>query len=88
MGCYYVQKLTLAETGRALNEHEAKVSRHLARTRGTIREDVERHLRDKGGLSAEQIAQALKSAVEDPGELDLDEMLGERKKTGRDRSVG
>src|SRR3989442_1130391 len=33
LGCYYVQELTLAETGRALNEHEATASRHLARTR-------------------------------------------------------
>ncbi len=39
LGCYYVQQLTLAETGRLLGEHEATASRHLARTRRAIREE-------------------------------------------------
>jgi RNA polymerase sigma-70 factor (ECF subfamily) len=86
LGCYYVQELTLAETGRALHEHEATVSRHLAQTRRTIRRDVERHLRDEGGLSADQIAHALESIAEDPGSIDLDEMLGTRKKATQYRS--
>jgi RNA polymerase sigma-70 factor (ECF subfamily) len=87
LSCYYVQQLTLAETGRALGEHEATTSRHLARTRRTIREEVERHLRTDWGLSADEIAQSLESTVEDPGALDLDEMLGPRKESARDRSV-
>jgi RNA polymerase sigma factor (sigma-70 family) len=86
LGCYYVQRLTLAETGRALSEHEATASRHLARTRRAIREAVERHLRAECGLSREQIAQSLESVVDDPGALDLDAMLGPRKESGRDRS--
>jgi RNA polymerase sigma-70 factor (ECF subfamily) len=86
LGCYYVQQLTLAETGRALSEHEATASRHLARTRRAIREDVERHLRAEVGLSNEQIAQSLESVADDPGALDLDAMLGSGKESGRDRS--
>src|SRR5215831_12532642 len=31
LGCYYVQELTLAETGRVMNESEATSSRSLAR---------------------------------------------------------
>jgi RNA polymerase sigma-70 factor, ECF subfamily len=86
LGCYYVQQLTLAETGRALHEHEATASRHLARTRRTIREEVERHLSAECGLSGEQIAQSIESVAEDPGALDLDEMLGQSKESARDRS--
>src|SRR5256885_1051694 len=41
LGCYYAQELTLAQIGRLLREHEATVSRHLARTRRAIREDIE-----------------------------------------------
>jgi RNA polymerase sigma factor (sigma-70 family) len=86
LGCYYVQQLTLAETGRALSEHEGTASRHLARTRRTIRGEVERYLRDEGGLSAEQIAQSLESVAEDPGVLDLNEMLTPHKESARERS--
>jgi RNA polymerase sigma factor (sigma-70 family) len=88
LGCYYVQQLTLAETGRALAEHEATVSRHLTRIRLAIRAEVERYLRDDGGLSPEQIAQSLASMAEDPGTLDLKAMLGQRKESVPDRSVG
>ena len=38
---YYVEQLTLAQIGPMLKEHEATVSRQLARTRRTIREQVE-----------------------------------------------
>src|SRR5471032_2345953 len=50
LGCYYAQELTLAETGRLLKEHEATVSRQLTRTRGILRDDVERQLREDAGL--------------------------------------
>jgi RNA polymerase sigma-70 factor (ECF subfamily) len=86
--CYYVQQLTLAETGRVLKEHEATVSRQLARTRFTIRRQVERELRDLAGLSAERIAECLESAADDPGPLDLSHVLGTgRKEPGPDRSI-
>jgi len=75
LGCYYAQELTLAETGRLLLEHEATVSRQLARTRRAIREDVERQLRAEAGMSEPQIAQCFHSVMEDPGSLDVGEML-------------
>ena len=90
LGCYYAQGLTLAATGRLLREHEATASRQLARTRRAIRDDVERQLRAEDGLTDLQIAQCFESVSEDPGPLDVGEMLGtsdERKKSGPDRSL-
>jgi RNA polymerase sigma-70 factor, ECF subfamily len=75
LACYYAQELTLAETGRVLGEHEATSSRQLARTRRTIREDVERQLRIERGLSDAEIAQCFASVSEDAGPLDLRQML-------------
>ena len=86
LGCYYVQELTLADTGRLLTEHEATVSRQLARTRRAIREDVERQLQEPPGLSEAQIAECFAAASEDAGPLDLGQLLG-RKKTEPDRSI-
>ena len=89
LGCYYAQGLTLAETGRILREHEATVSRHLARTRHAIRGDVERRLRDEAGLSDAQISECFAAASEDAGPIDLDRMLAapaDRKETAPDRS--
>ena len=77
LGCYYVQELTLADTGRALNESEATSSRRLARSRAAIRRDVERHLRDEAGLTGEQIAACFASVAEDPGPLDLKQVIYE-----------
>jgi len=84
LGCYYAQQLTLAQTGRVLREHEATVSRQLARTRRTIRKDVERRLREKG-FNADELQAAFDSVVRDAGPIDLGEMLG--KKSELDRSV-
>jgi RNA polymerase sigma factor (sigma-70 family) len=86
LGCYYVQALTLAETGRLLREHEATVSRQLARTRRALREDVERRLRDDPGLNDAQIAECFESAAHDAGPLDLGLLLA-RKKPASDRSI-
>ena len=95
LGCYYVQDLTLAETGRLLKEHEATVSRQLARTRRDLRKDVERQLRDDDGLSDAQVTECFASASIDAGPLDLRLMLGDqvpgdsavRKKSAPDRSI-
>ena len=90
LGCYYVQGLTLAGTGRVLKEHEATVSRQLARTSRVLRDDVQRQLRDDPGLSDAQIAECFESASEDAGPLDLGEILGDaelRKKPPPDRSI-
>ena len=97
LACYYAQGLTLAETGRVLGEHEATCSRQLARARKHIREDVERRLRVEAALSEAEIDQCFATAVEDPGTMDLRQMLDrqdepgdrrgdERKESARDRS--
>ena len=52
LACYYAQEMTLAAIGKLTREHEATVSRQLARTRRAIREDVERRLRDRARLLA------------------------------------
>jgi RNA polymerase sigma factor (sigma-70 family) len=71
---YYVQRLTLADTGRLLGEHEASVSRHLSAARMAIRRDVERRL-SASGLAREEIAQCFACVAEDAGPLDLDRLL-------------
>jgi DNA-directed RNA polymerase specialized sigma24 family protein len=78
IGCYYAEELTLAQIGRSLGEHEATVSRHLKRTRRALREDVERQLREIDKLSEASIAQCFASVSEDPGSLDVSELMGER----------
>ena len=49
--CYYVQELTLAETGRILREHEATASRQLARTRRAFAKTSNVELRRESGLT-------------------------------------
>jgi RNA polymerase sigma factor (sigma-70 family) len=75
LASYYVQRLTLAQIGRLLRESEATASRHLARTRREIRVAVERHLREESRLSDDQIAACLASVVEDPGSLDMKQVI-------------
>jgi RNA polymerase sigma-70 factor (ECF subfamily) len=71
LSAYYVQDLTLAQVGRLLQEHEATVSRQLARTRRAIRAGVERILREEAGLDEAQVAECLAAVAADPGPLDL-----------------
>ncbi|MEO8258976.1 MAG: sigma-70 family RNA polymerase sigma factor [Acidobacteriota bacterium] len=77
LAVYYVQELTLAETGRVLKEHEATVSRQLARTRRTIRGAVEQQLRDEAGLTDDQVAACFEWMAGDPGSLDLKKVIYE-----------
>jgi len=77
LGCYYVQELTLAETSRVMNESEATSSRRLARTRAAIRQGVEQQLRDEARMSDGQIAECLASVADDPGPLDLKQVIYE-----------
>jgi RNA polymerase sigma-70 factor (ECF subfamily) len=84
LDCYYAQDFTLAQTGKVLGEHEATVSRSLARTRTTIRKAVEQYLA-AAGLTAGEITLCLESASEDAGSLDLQEWLDARE-PGVDRS--
>lgn len=89
LACYYAQELTLAETGKLLDEHEATCSRHLARTRKALRQEVERQLRDQNALSEAEIAECFTAVSQDPGELDLRQLLhtDERKESQHDRST-
>lgn len=75
LASYYVQDLTLAQIGRLLDESEASASRHLARTRRDIRAEVERHLRDEARLTGDQLSACLASVVEDPGPLDMKQVI-------------
>jgi RNA polymerase sigma-70 factor, ECF subfamily len=89
LACYYAQELTLAETGKLLGEHEASCSRHLARTRKTLRREIERQLRDQHALSDAEIADCFAAVSQDPGELDLRQLLRieDRKESRDDRST-
>ncbi|HEX6209930.1 MAG TPA: sigma-70 family RNA polymerase sigma factor [Methylomirabilota bacterium] len=71
---YYGQDLTLARIGRLLGEHEATVSRHLARARKALRRDVERRMADVHGLADAEIRACFEHAAEAP-ELGLDRLL-------------
>lgn len=89
LACYHAEELTLAETGKLLGEHESTVSRQLARTRKTLRTDVERALRDGAGLSDAEVAHRVAELSDDAGALDLRDLLGDvpdRKKSSPARS--
>jgi RNA polymerase sigma factor (sigma-70 family) len=85
LSCYYARQMTLAQIGRLCGEHEATVSRQLARARTAIRHAVERELRDVHGLDEGAILECFRSVAADSGPLDLGELLG-RKNAGVDRS--
>jgi RNA polymerase sigma-70 factor (ECF subfamily) len=91
--CYYAQGMTLAQIGKTLAEHEATVSRNLARTRRAIREHVERRLRDDEGMTEGEVAECFEAAIENAGPLDVAELfrpepirVEERKEVRQDRS--
>jgi hypothetical protein len=87
--CYYVQQLTLADIGRMFGEHEATASRHLARIRRALGDGIQRELRDRHQLSAAEIDQARRAALDNTGALDLGRLLADsdaRKESAEDRS--
>ncbi len=84
--CYYAEQLTLAQTGKLLKEHEATVSRQLARTRKAIREEVQRRLRARG-MDDAQVARCFECASADVGDMDLDDLIAPRKELAPDRST-
>jgi RNA polymerase sigma-70 factor, ECF subfamily len=88
LNCYYAQDLTLAQIGQLLGEHEATVSRNLARTRRALREHVEATLREREAMSDAEMSECFAAVSEDAGSLDLTELLVSepRKKVGQDRS--
>jgi RNA polymerase sigma-70 factor, ECF subfamily len=73
---YYLQRLTLAQIGRLMGEHEATVSRKLDRIRRELGAGVQRRLRQERGLNDAQIQACLDYACEDVG-MDLDKWLGD-----------
>jgi RNA polymerase sigma-70 factor (ECF subfamily) len=75
LGYYYSQEMTLAEIGRALGEHEATVSRNLARARREIRSDVERQLLERERMSPTEIDECFAAVVDDVGSLDVTDLL-------------
>jgi RNA polymerase sigma factor (sigma-70 family) len=77
LSSYYLQRLTLAQIGRLMGEHEATVSRKLDRIRRDLRSDVERLLREEHRFGDAQVQACLDSALEDVG-MDLDDVLGHR----------
>ena len=90
LGCYYAQEMTLAQIGRLFGEHEATASRHLARTRRALREDIEHQLRADGGMTDAAITECFRSVMDDAGPIDLNEMLAaatDGKKSGSGRST-
>jgi RNA polymerase sigma-70 factor (ECF subfamily) len=75
LSSYYLQRLTLAQIGRLMGEHEATVSRKLDRIRRNLRSSVERLLREDHLLGDVQVQACLDAALDDVG-MDLDEVLG------------
>lgn len=87
LSSYYAEELTLAQTGRLLGEHEATVSRQLARTRLAVRQAVEEDF-ERQGLSPEEIEECFDAAVDDADAFDLSRITGdESKNPGADRSM-
>jgi IS30 family transposase len=89
LSCYYAQGLTLAAIGRLLKEHEATVSRHLARARALVREAVEARLRADHGMDAAAVAECIRSVTDDAGTLNMADLMGMAapgKKVAADRS--
>ena len=76
LACYYAQEMTLAEIGKLTREHEATVSRQLARTRRDIRASVERRLREEHHFADREIAESFAAVLDDAGSLDLATLLG------------
>ena len=87
LACYYAQEMTLAQIGKLTREHEATVSRQLARTRRDIRASVERLLREEHHFADREITESFAAVVDDAGTLDLGRLLT-RKETAADRSIG
>lgn len=76
LACYYAQEMTLAQIGKLTREHEATVSRQLARTRREVRGAVEQHLAHQHGFSNAEIRECFASVTDDAGDLDLAAWLG------------
>ena len=88
LSCYYAQGLRLAAIGKLIREHEATVSRQLAKTRDGLADAVRTSLKRDHGMDDRTVAECLESAMEDTGSMDVNELIGTgaRKKSPLDRS--
>jgi RNA polymerase sigma factor (sigma-70 family) len=75
---YYEQGLTLAELGRLTGEHEATISRHLARLRRTLRESIDAEIRRDPRVGEAGAAECWQAALDDPGAFDLRKVFNMR----------
>ena len=75
---YHAAGLTLAQIGRITAEHEATVSRQLARTRRDVRAAAERWLHAERRLDRAQVDRAFELALDDPERLDLERVFGRK----------
>jgi RNA polymerase sigma-70 factor len=66
LSLYYTQGMKLAAIGRVLGESEATASRKLERTRGEVRAEVERRLRETDRLTGAQVNLCFEEARTDP----------------------
>lgn len=85
LASYYQQQLTLAQIGRLLGEHEATVSRQLARIRRALRTDIEARLHG-AGLTEAEVGECFEAAVGDASPLDLAQVF-RRKNAPTERST-
>ena len=73
--------MTLAQIGRLLGEHEATVSRQLARTRRALRADIEARLH-RAGLTDAEVGECFEAAVGDASPLDLGQVFARKNAPG------
>jgi RNA polymerase sigma-70 factor len=93
LASYYVDRLTLAEIGRMLREHESTISRQLERMRRALRENVAQSLRqgwparngcpEETAMDDAQVKLAFEYAVED-WPFDLSQALSASDAMGAD----
>ncbi len=81
LASYYQQQLTLAQIGRLLGEHEATVSRQLARTRRALRADIEARLH-RAGLTEAEVGECFEAAVGAASPIDLGRIFARKNAPG------
>jgi RNA polymerase sigma factor (sigma-70 family) len=75
MRLYYSQGLKLAAIGRLRREHEATISRHLARVREALRVATEAGITRSVTETGMSLRECLRLVMTDAGDLDLDTLL-------------
>ena len=88
LSLYYAQGLKLAAIGKLLHEHEATVSRQLARTRDGLADAVRMSLKRDHGMDDRAVEESLQAVMDDTGSMDVNQLIGvgARKKLPLDRS--